>query len=109
MYTKQRLRCFKTQCVSDTSYESVCFTGKRYCILMECLLSVSIQCTEMGSVVVARSPGMRVKQKTLKYEVLLLCLALSTKELETDWPTRSQDNGLGWGITAYPWGGVSVS
>ncbi len=45
-----------------------------------------------GSVVVERSPGMRdvgcsipgrVKQKTLKFEVLLLCLALSTKELET--------------------------
>ncbi len=43
-----------------------------------------------GSVVVERSPGMRevggsipdrVKQKTLKFEVLLLCLALSTKEL----------------------------
>ncbi len=40
-----------------------------------------------GSVVVERSPGMRevggsipgcVKQKTLKFEVLLLCLALST-------------------------------
>ncbi len=45
-----------------------------------------------GSVVVEGSPGMRevggsisgrVKQKTLKFEVLLLCLALSTKELET--------------------------
>ena len=44
-----------------------------------------------GSVVVERSPGMRevggsipsrVKQKTLKFEVLLLWLALSTKELE---------------------------
>ncbi len=43
-----------------------------------------------GSVVVERSPGMRevgglipgrVKQKTLKFEVLLFCLALSTKEL----------------------------
>ncbi len=51
-----------------------------------------------GSVVVERSPGMRkvcgsipgrVKQKTLKFEVLLLCLALSTKELETVWPARS--------------------
>ncbi len=31
------------------------------------------------------------------------------KELETDWPARSQDNGLGWDITAYPWCGVSVS
>ncbi len=48
-----------------------------------------------GSVVVERLPGMRevggsipgrVKQKTLKFEVLLLCLALSTKELETVWP-----------------------
>ncbi len=52
-------------------------------------------------------PG-RVKQKTLTFEVLLLCLALSTKELETIWPARSQNNGLGWEITAYPWGGVSV-
>ncbi len=50
----------------------------------------------------------RVKQKTLKFEVLLLCLALSTKELETVWPARRQNNGLGWDITAYPWGGVSV-
>ncbi len=70
-----------------------------------------------GSVVVERSPGMRevggsipgrIKQKTLKFEVLLLCLALSTKELETVWPARSQNNGLGWDITAYPWRGVSV-
>ncbi len=70
-----------------------------------------------GSVVVEHSPGMqevgglipgRVKQKTLKFEVLLLCLALSTKELATVWPARSQNNGLGWNITAYPWGGVSV-
>ncbi len=46
-----------------------------------------------GSVVVYRSPSMRkdggsipgrVKQNTLKFEVLLLCLTLSTKELETD-------------------------
>ncbi len=67
---------------------------------------------------VERSPGMwevggsiagRIKQKTLKFEVLLLCLALSTKELETVWPARSQNNGLDWDITAYPWGGVSVS
>ncbi len=45
-----------------------------------------------GSVVVECLPGMRevggsipgrVKQKTLEFEVLLLCLALSTKELET--------------------------
>ncbi len=57
------------------------------------------------------SPGMqevggsisgRVKQKTLKFEILLLCLALSTKELETVWPPRSQNNGLGWDITALP-------
>ncbi len=53
-------------------------------------------------------PG-RVKKKTLKFEVLLLCLALSTKELETIWPAQSQNNGLGWDITAYPWGGVSVA
>ena len=64
-----------------------------------------------------RSPGMRevggsipgrVKQKPLKFEVLLLRLALSMKELETDWSARSQDNGLGWYIFAYPWRGVSV-
>ncbi len=70
-----------------------------------------------GSVVVELSPGMlevggsipgRVKQNTLTFEVLLLCLALSTKELETVWPARSQNNGLSWGITTYPWGGVSV-
>ncbi len=65
-----------------------------------------------GSVVVERPPGMRevggsipgrVKQKTLKFAVLLLCLALSTKELDTVWPARSQNNGLGWDITAYLW------
>ncbi len=50
----------------------------------------------------------RVKQKTLRLEVLLLCLALSIKELETDWSARSHDNGLGWDITAYPWRGVLV-
>ncbi len=54
------------------------------------------------------SNPVRVKQKTLKFEVLLLCLALSTKELETVWPAQSQNNALGWDITAYPWGGVSV-
>ncbi len=51
------------------------------------------------------------EQKALKFEVLLICLlfiALSTMELETDWPARSQDNGLGWDITVYPWLGVSV-
>ena len=40
--------------------------------------------------------------------ISLLCLALRTKELETIWPARSQNNGLGWDITAYPWDGVSV-
>ncbi len=64
-----------------------------------------------GSVVVEHSPGMRevgssipgcVKQKTLNFEVLLLCLGLSTKKLETVWPAQSQNNGLGWVITAYP-------
>ncbi len=40
--------------------------------------------------------------------LIALGLALSTKELETVWPARSQNNGLGWDITAYPWGGVSV-
>ncbi len=72
----------------------------------------SLQLPRPGSVVVERSPGMRevggsipgrVKQKKLKFEVLLLCLALSIKELETDCLARSQDNGLGWDITAYPW------
>ncbi len=67
--------------------------------------------------VVEGSPGMRevggsipgrVKQKTLKFEVLLFCLVFNIKELETDWPGRSQDNGLGWDITAYPWSGASV-
>ncbi len=67
---------------------------------------------------VERLPGMRevggsipgrVKQKTLKFEVLLLCLTLSIKELKTDWPARSQDNGLSWDTTAYPLRGVSVS
>ncbi len=70
-----------------------------------------------GYVMVERSPAMRevggsilgrVKQKTLKFEVLLLCLALSIKELETNWPIQSQDTGLSWDITAYPWRGVSV-
>ncbi len=70
-----------------------------------------------GSVVVERSPGMlevggsipgRVEQKTLKFEILLLCVALSITELETDDPARSQDNGLGWVITAYAWRGGSV-
>ncbi len=70
-----------------------------------------------GSVVVENSPGMRevgglipsrIRQKTLKFEFLLLCLVLMTKELETVWPARSWNNGLDWDITAYPWGGVSV-
>ncbi len=78
---------------------------------------MAYQIPRLGSIVVERSPGMRevggsipghVKQKTLKFEVLLLCLAFSTKELETVWPAQSQNNGLGWDITAYPWGGVSV-
>ena len=46
--------------------------------------------------------------KDVKFEVLLLCLVLSTKELETVWPAQSQNNRLGWDITSYPWGGVSV-
>ncbi len=70
-----------------------------------------------GKVVVERSPGLQevsalipghVKQKTLNFEILLLCSTLSTKELETDWPPRSQDKGLGWDITAYLWRGVSL-
>ncbi len=80
-------------------------------------ISLHFKIPRLGSVVAECSPGMRevggsipsrVKQKTLKFEVLLLCLALSIKKLETDWPARSQDNGLGWNITAYPWRGVSV-
>ncbi len=31
-------------------------------------------------------PGCIIKQKTLKFEVLLLCLALNIKKLEADWP-----------------------
>ena len=43
-------------------------------------------------------PG-RIKQKTLKFEVLLLCLALSTKELETN----------GWlGVRIIYWVGTSL-
>ncbi len=72
----------------------------------------SISVPRRGSVVVEHLPGMQevgglipgyVKQKTLKFEVLLLCFALSIKELETHWLALSQDNGLGWNITAYPW------
>ncbi len=79
--------------------------------------SLQVMTPRPGSVVVERSPGIRevggsipgrVKQKTLKFEVLLLWLALSTKGLETVWPARSQNNGLDWNITAYPRGGVSV-
>ncbi len=33
-------------------------------------------------------------------------LALSTTELKAVWPAWSQNNGLGWDITAYPWGVV---
>ncbi len=44
---------------------------------------------------VGGSIPVRVKQKTLKFEVLLLCLALSIKKLETDWPAQSQGNGSG--------------
>ncbi len=71
----------------------------------------------MGSVLAEHLPGMQevggsipshVKQKTLKFEVLLLCLVLSIKELEANWSAQSQDNGLGRDITAYPWRGVSV-
>ena len=66
---------------------------------------------------VERSPGIRgvggsipgrVKQKTLKFEVLLICLVLRTKELDTVWRAQSQNYGLGWDITTYLWGGVSV-
>ncbi len=40
-------------------------------------------------------------------KVLLVSLVLSIKELETNWPAQSQDNGLGLGITAYLLRGVS--
>ncbi len=78
---------------------------------------IQIYKPQPGSVVVKRSPGMqevggsipgRVKQRTLKFEILLLCLVLSINELETDWLGGGQNNGLGWDITAYPWHGVSV-
>ncbi len=46
--------------------------------------------------------------KDVELEVLVLCLAHSTQKLETDWPAQSQDDGLGWDITAYPRRGVSV-
>ena len=78
---------------------------------------IDVEPPRPGSVVVERSPGMRkfggsipgrLKQKTLKFEVLLLCLTFSIKQLETDWPVRSQDNGLGWDITAYTWCRVLV-
>ena len=55
-----------------------------------CMLKLRMIKPRPGSVVVERSSGMRevgglipgrVKQKTLKFEVLLLCLALSTKRV----------------------------
>ena len=51
-------------------------------------------------------PGCIKKKKDVA--VLQLCLPLSLKELETNWLARSQDNGLGWHNTAYPWRDVSV-
>ena len=65
-----------------------------------------------GSVVVERSPGMwevggsisgRVKQKALKFEVLLLCLPLSITELVTHWPSRRQDNGMTTRGVVFQW------
>ncbi len=75
--------------------------------------------TKFLTVFLKREKTLRAHKKSLqchkgipsgdgKFEVLLLCLALSTKELETVWPALSQNNGLGWDITGYPWGGVSV-
>ena len=70
-----------------------------------------------GSVVVELSPGMRalvarppgrVKQKTLKFEVLLVCLALSTCELETDWRLGVRIMACVGTSLHYPWRGVSV-
>ncbi len=43
-----------------------------------------------------------VKQKTLKSEVLLVCLALITLGIETDCLAQSQENGLRWDNTAKP-------
>ncbi len=76
-----------------------------YCIFDP---SVNPKLLRSGSVVVERSPGMqevggsipgRVKQKTLKFEVLLHCLALSIEELETDWRLE---------VTIMVWVGTSL-
>ncbi len=45
---------------------------------------------------------------TINENASVITLALSTKELDTLWRARSQNNGLGWDISVYPWGGVSV-
>ncbi len=105
-----RWRLGGEQLYSSTDGWAVFGMGPAKGVLMDVL-------QRQGSVVVQRSAGMpqvggsipgRVKQKMLKFEVLLLCLVLSIKELETDWPAQSQNNGLGWDITAYPWRDVSV-
>ncbi len=57
-------------------------------------------------VVVERSLGMRdVGGSTPGRIKQLLCLA---RAQHTDWPARSQDNGLSLDTTAYPWRCVSV-
>ncbi len=73
-----------------------------------------------GCVVVEHSPGMRdgggsipghVKQhKTKDVKIWGSAALLSAQDIRVgdDWPARSQDNGLGWDITAFPWCGVSV-
>ncbi len=60
---------------------------------------------------VERSPGMREVGGSIPGHICGSTGLLSAqyKQLETDWPARSQDNGLGWDITAYPWRGVSVT
>ncbi len=69
-----------------------------------------IQALHIHSITGKNLSGVAVQFATQdqKNATLLLCLALSTKELETVWPAWSQNNGLGWDITAYLWGGVSV-
>ncbi len=52
-------------------------------------------------------PG-HVKQNTLKFDILLLCLVLSVSGLKIGWPAGSQDNGLRWAITTNPWRDVTV-
>ncbi len=109
-------------CFRHVTILNSCFTYKNYIQVYGYVSILSNrlngQCPLPGSIIVGRSPGMRevvgsipgrAEQKTLKCEVLLLCLALSSNELETDWVARRQDNGLSWDITAFSWRVVSVA